>query len=219
MSIDSKLGHFFKSEIKVSGLQEFKKATVFISNHSDTQIQATMKSMIPIRVSLKSDSIESPDFNAKCSCSVYGKGNLCKHIWALILTVEQKYPDFLDSKSNIEITAQIATPKESLQKEKQTEYKKSQYEKQKQWAKDIKAKKEKDFDNLTKKKYSDEIEAALKYFTINGFDVDESTDEEFLNKAKKSLSRIFHPDKGGSHEESIALNQNFQILIDFIRSL
>ncbi len=211
------LAHLFNPEIKKYGEDEFKKNIIFISNFSDTQIQASIKSMIPIRISLRSETIESTTFSASCTCSVFTKGQLCKHVWGTILATEKKHPDFLDSKTNIEMLVKSTSPAESKQKIKQTEYKKTQYEKQKQWAKDNKAKKEKDLNAASREKYSDDIEAALAFFAVNGFDVDEDTDEEFLNKAKKSLSRIFHPDKGGSHEESIALNQNFEILIDFIR--
>jgi uncharacterized Zn finger protein len=217
MSAALRLAHLFNPEIKKYGEDEFKKNIIFISNFSDTQIQASIKSMIPIRISLRSESIESTIFTASCTCSVFAKNQLCKHVWATILATEKKHPDFLDSKTNIELLLKVISAKESKQKMQQTEYKKTQYEKQKQWAKDNKAKKEKTLNQAVREKYSDEIEAALAFFAVNGFEVDKDTDEEFLNKAKKTLSRVFHPDKGGSHDEAIVLNQHFEVLIDFIR--
>ena len=43
-------------------------------------------------------------------------------------------------------------------------------------------------------------------------------DEEALKNAKKKLSRVFHPDIGGSHQESVDLNVNYDILIRFMTS-
>ena len=40
--------------------------------------------------------------------------------------------------------------------------------------------------------------------------------EEILKTAKKQLSRVFHPDKGGSHEEMVTLNANFDVLMEFL---
>jgi hypothetical protein len=42
-------------------------------------------------------------------------------------------------------------------------------------------------------------------------------DKDILAEAKRKLSRIFHPDKGGTHEESVELNQNCEILLRFIK--
>lgn len=217
MSLESKLGHHFKPEIKNYGAQEFAKGTVFISNHSDTQIQASMKSMIPIRISLRSESISSPSFTASCNCSVFTKGHLCKHVWAVLLTVEKNYPDFLDSKTEIDLVQKIITPTESALKKKQSEYKKEQYQKQKVWLKSQQLEKKKKLTEAVIPNYPKNIKAALDFFSINGFPMDASTDPDFLNKAKKSLYRVFHPDKGGSHSEAVDLNKHFDVLIDFLQ--
>jgi hypothetical protein len=216
MSVDLRFGHYFKSEIKVSGAQEFSKGTVFISNYSDTQIQATMKSMIPIRISLRSDSISDPTFSASCNCNVFTKGNLCKHIWAVLLTAEIKHPDFLDSKTDIEMKQATVDPKNSAFKEKQKEFKKSQYEKQKQRLKDKKTELKQKNSETPSEQYPEDIQSALQFFSDNGFDLNESSTPEDLNKAKKTLYRVFHPDKGGSHDEAVVLNENYDILIEFL---
>lgn len=222
MTIESTLGHFFKSEVKTSGAQEFAKGTVFVSNSSDTQIQATMKSMIPLRISLRSDSISNPDFTATCTCSVYAKGTFCKHIWALLLLVEKKYSDFLDSKKNIERAQLVINIKETAQKTKESEYKKQQYEKlklkQKIRRENLKAEKKKTSKGTSPQLYSKEVQSALIFFSVNGFEINETSDLDFLNKSKKTLHRIFHPDKGGSHDEAVILNKHFDVLVDFLNS-
>ena len=216
MSLESKLGSHFKPEIKTYGAQEFLKGTVFISNFSDTQIQASMKSMIPIRISLRSESISNPEFTASCNCNVYIKGNLCKHIWAVLLTVEKKHPDFLDSKSDIQMAPVKIDVKQAENKTKQNEFKKNQYEKQKLRIKDQKKEQKRKENEIPREKYPDDIESALQFFSANGFEIEKSTDPEILNKAKKSLYRVFHPDKGGSHDEAVILNEHYDVLIQFL---
>ena len=61
-----------------------------------------------------------------------------------------------------------------------------------------------------------DVEMALAYYSQNGFDFKETLDEESLSLARKKLSRIFHPDVGGSHQESLELNNNFDILLKYI---
>jgi len=222
MTIENTLGHLFKPEIKQNGTQEFAKGTVFISNSSDTQIQAMMKSMIPIRISLRSDSISSSEFKANCNCSVYVKGNLCKHIWAVLLFVEQNHCDFLNSKKNIIRILPTVNSKESEQKMKESEYKKQQYEKlklkNKEQRKNLKAEKKKILKGAAPCPYSDEVILALKFFSVNGFEISKSSGLDFLNNSKKTLYRIFHPDKGGSHQEAVDLNKHFDVLVDFLNS-
>lgn len=218
MSLESKLGQYFKSEIKNEGLKEFKKATVFISNHSDTQIQASMKSMIPIRISLRSESISNPEFSAKCNCNVFSKGHLCKHIWAVLLTVEQKYPDFLDSKTEIQSAPVDIDPKKEEMKAKQKEFQKVQYEKQKLRLRTRKQEQKRAETEPVSEKYPAHIESALEFFLENGFKIEATTKPDVLNKIKKTLYRVFHPDKGGSHDEAVALNKHYDVLIEFLNT-
>ncbi len=217
MSLESTLGHLFKSEVKNDGSKEFKKGTVFISNYSDTQIQASMKSMIPIRVSLRAESISNPEFSVSCTCNVFTKGHLCKHIWAVLLTVEQKYPDFLDSKTDIQSAPVAIDPKKAEMKAKHKEFQKAQYEKQKQKIKDIKKEQKRIDSEPVQEKHPAKIEKAIEFFLENGFKIEASTDPEVLNKIKKTLHRVFHPDKGGRHDEAVALNKHFDVLHDFLK--
>jgi hypothetical protein len=42
-------------------------------------------------------------------------------------------------------------------------------------------------------------------------------DEAIATEAKKKLSRVFHPDKGGTTEEMVELNRNCELVLDFLR--
>lgn len=221
MSIDKIFAAYFKPEIQKRGREYFLKDMVFISNASDTQVQGFVKAMSPLKVSFYSSNIASPVFTAQCNCSSAKKGIYCKHMWAFLLAVESKHPDFLDSKKTIEIGEEVAQ-KSSFQsaayKEKQTAFKKQQYEKQKAWAKEKRLeKKRKTKPNAkVRTEYSNAVEQALKFFTKNGFAMGDLPDAESLKRARKQLAYIFHPDKGGSHEEAIALNRHFEILVKAI---
>ncbi|NJM09449.1 MAG: hypothetical protein HC883_00680 [Bdellovibrionaceae bacterium] len=63
--------------------------------------------------------------------------------------------------------------------------------------------------------YPEPVQEALVYFKDNGFPLDPPELADLVN-AKKILSRVFHPDKGGSHEEAITLNQNYEILLEYL---
>lgn len=226
MSIDQTFANYFKPEIQKRGREDFAKGLAFISNASDTQIQGFVKAMPPLRVAFYSNNIASSVFTASCTCTTATKGAYCKHMWTLLLAVEQKHPDFLDSKTDIEKNerasekAATAPVSEKAQeyKEKQTQFKKQQYEKQKAWAKEIRLKKkEKDSEpKPARERYSDAIESALDFFTANGFIMSDIPEIEILKKAKKHLARVLHPDKGGTHDEAVILNKHFDILDRFI---
>ena len=61
------------------------------------------------------------------------------------------------------------------------------------------------------------VKSALAYFNLNGFVLEESLDEDSINLARKKLSRVFHPDVGGTHAEILELNNNFDILFAFLK--
>jgi hypothetical protein len=210
-TISSELENFFKPEARKNGLVYFSKNAVTLSNKSDTYIQAYIKGT-PAKVSLSSDSISDPSISADCSCPVSNKGQLCKHIWSVLVSVEKNYPDFLTSKTSIEKISR-ATPKQSAFKEKQADYKKLQYEKQKLRANQIKSERKKQ--KLDDVKLPMAAEAALKFFLENGFPLEKPIKEDDLNNARKKLARVFHPDVGGSHDETVVLNENYDILIDY----
>ena len=215
MSVESQWGHFFKPEVRKSGSEYFNEGVVVLSIASDTAIQGYVKGTTSSKVTLKAESIANPTFYADCSCPASRKGILCKHIWAVLLQSEKKHPDFLDSKKNIE-KAEKAPQVESPYKAKQAEYRKQQYEKQKVRAKEQRqAKKKSKRGPAETISLPTDVEFAFEFFSANGFPMENPIDEEALKEAKKKLSRVFHPDKGGTHEEAVILNQHFEVLMNF----
>lgn len=61
------------------------------------------------------------------------------------------------------------------------------------------------------------VESALSYFSDNGFPMPDGPVEDVLSEAKRKLSRVFHPDKGGSHDEIVELNRNCELLMGYLR--
>ncbi|MES2769384.1 MAG: SWIM zinc finger family protein [Bdellovibrionota bacterium] len=217
MSVEQTFEHFFKPEAKRSGADYFAKNAVILSNKSDTHVQGYIKGVAAGRVSLSSTSIESISFSASCTCPVSNKGHFCKHIWAVLLSTEINYPDFLTSKTNIEKISKTNL-KQDVYKEKQADYRKLQYQKQKLSAKKIKIEKEKKKFQDEAPKLPNDVESALVFFEENGFPIEKPIQEETLNNARKKLARVFHPDVGGSHKETVVLNENYDIILNFIRS-
>jgi hypothetical protein len=150
---------------------------------------------------------------------------LCKHIWATLLKAEDSHSDFLEGKNEISLgeisplsaeherpghTKRSKTVKpdpteaQTAFKKKQKDYQKQNYEKQKQRAKEFKASKKKALPS----QIPPTLEKAFHYFSKNGFPMETNLSLESLALAKKKLSRIFHPDLGGSHEEILELNRN-----------
>jgi hypothetical protein len=231
MSLGQTFAEYFKPEIQKRGREDFLKGLTFISTSSDTQVQGFVRRTPPLKVAFRSDSIASPTFTATCSCSAAARGSYCKHMWAMLLAVEKKHPDFLDSKTAIEKNQRnFERPKPKMSptaearaadyKEKQAQFKKQQYEKQKSWAKENrrlkKEKNNKAEGSQSRVKYSPPVEQALDFFKKHGFGMEDLPSQEVLRLARKHLSRIFHPDKGGTHDEAIALNQHYETLNRFI---
>jgi hypothetical protein len=147
------------------------------------------------------------------------------------LCVEQEYPDFLSSKSVIEkpmareedpsqeTRTQPKTDFQASAKLRASEYRKEQYQKRKLRMKTSKrgpgAAREV---SQKRRSYSAEIEASLFYFSANGFPMPEGPSEAIVGEAKRKLSRVFHPDKGGTTEEVVELNQNCERLLRFLQS-
>ena len=61
------------------------------------------------------------------------------------------------------------------------------------------------------------IEEAIQYFTSNGIDITKNLDVESIGGARKKLAMVFHPDKGGTHEEILRLNKYYEILTKYFR--
>ena len=234
--------HFFKPEVRTSGRRYFSEGSVNISQPSDTEIQAYIRGSTPIKINIKSPSMASPLLTADCTCPASKKGQLCKHIWATLLAVEEKKPEFFEDKeelqkgepltstetqSNAKSTSkfkpQAKRPPSEEQiekaaafKTKQADYRKAQYQKQKQRLKEKKPSKNRS--HLQVASLPEEVEAAVSYFNENGFPIEAPFKIESVQVAKKKLSRIFHPDIGGSHQEIVELNKHAENLITYIES-
>ncbi len=210
--------HFFKPEVRSHGRSFVSKGKVSLSQPSDTEIQTYVRASTSFKVTFKSDSIESNIVTVDCSCPLSKKGQFCKHIWASLLTIEEKNSDFLQSKTELHKLSLLSQAQENSQtsyKNKQADYRKQQYQKQKQRLKEQKQSKNK----ITN---SDEfplaIETALKFFLDNGFVLRESFTTEAVGLARKKLARVFHPDLGGSHSEILELNKFADVLTKFLKS-
>lgn len=227
MAVEEQFGDLFKSELRTSGRKLFVQEKVSISSGSETAIQAYVRVAPPARVNFSTEDIASADFTAECNCPVAKKSRFCKHIWATLLSVEEKYPDFLLGKSGINKVEASATPsanesaKPSYQEAanlRASTYRKEQYQKQKTRAKDQKReRKGLGKEAAPQNDYPPEVQAALAYFTDNGFEMPEGPSKDIMTEAKRKLSRFFHPDKGGSHDESVELNKHCEIILAFIR--
>jgi hypothetical protein len=224
MSIEQHFGNLFKPELKSSGRKLFADEKVRISNHSDTLIEAYIRVSPPLKVRLTADDVASTSIDSDCNCPVAKKSRFCKHIWATLVATEHQHPDFLLGKLAIEKSGASndggePTPKTSYAetaKAKAADYRKEQYQKLKSREKDKKRARKGLETALSSSAYTPEIEAALAYFTLNGFPMPAGPSAEILSEAKRTLSRVFHPDKGGSHEESVELNQYCEILQGFL---
>ena len=235
MSAEEVFGNFFKSEVKSSGSRLFVQEKVSISNGSDTAVHAYVRTSPPSKVDLTAPDISSETIIAMCSCPAAKKDRLCKHIWATLLGAELKYPDFLSSKRGIELaeskassaeeTPESQTPFKASAQLRAGEYRKAQYQKQKIRVKELKELKRKSSGSpagrrelsLNRNTFSPEIDGALNYFSENGFPMAEGPSEAILGEAKRKLSRVFHPDKGGNHEEIVELNKNWELLMEFLQ--
>lgn len=214
----------FKPEIRKAGNAFITKDRVNITQSTDTQIQAYVRAASSFKVTLNSESIESDTIFADCNCPQSKKGKVCKHIWAVLATVVEQELDFLESKTDIQKKSSTAvetlvkvkaaaSASQEEYKQKQDDYRKAQYQKQKERAKNFKAsKKNKD----KSQSYPSDVLAALKYFEENGFPLDDSFNKESVATAKKKLANVFHPDKGGSHDETLELIKFSKILLDFL---
>lgn len=219
---------FFTSGARSAGQRFFTDGKVSLTQHSDTELTVYVKPNF--KVSLKSASIEDSGLLAACNCPDFKKGRLCKHIWAAILGAADKSTDFLENKIKIEISKDAEgvakpsyNPKPQTQaqseakdayKAKQNEYRKQQYQKQKQRLKDIKSAKQKK--TVAEPTFPKPVEKALVYFLQHGFDFRMSLNEESISRARKKLSRIFHPDTSGTHEEILELNKNTDLLLKYV---
>ncbi|NJM09448.1 MAG: hypothetical protein HC883_00675 [Bdellovibrionaceae bacterium] len=90
MSIEQNLAEFFKPEERKKGGDLAAKDLVAISSASDTDVRAFVKGSGACRVSLTAEKVAGHTFSADCTCPQSRKGRLCKHVWAVLLTLEKK---------------------------------------------------------------------------------------------------------------------------------
>jgi uncharacterized Zn finger protein len=221
---------FFKSEVRSAGQAFVNKGQVALMRPSDTELQAYIRTSTSFKVQFRSPSIESPLVTATCNCTQGKKGNFCKHIWATMVVVEEKNPDFFSCKTEL-TTSHTASAPEAAQrpnlsqkqidsqaayKLKQADYRKQQYQRQKERAQ--KFKKNKSPKTPMAPLFPDTVAEALRYFSENGFVLADSLSADSVGLARKKLARVFHPDLGGSHDEILQLNRFTEILIKFCES-
>ncbi|RYZ63328.1 MAG: hypothetical protein EOP05_23805, partial [Proteobacteria bacterium] len=156
--VETKFEHFFKPDVRKAGAELVQKKAVSLGVSTDTQVDAFIRTSSPARVQFSSDSIESTDFLVECNCSASGKGQMCKHIWAVLVAASEKSPDFFAEKTNLEkgtrSDVDLGSAKKTkpvsdtqkayleAQKERQSEYRKQAYQAQKERAKGLKRGKE-----------------------------------------------------------------------------
>ncbi len=225
MSVEEKFGHFFKAESRRSGEKFLAKSKVTLSSGSETTIQVYVKTSPVTTVLLTSAGITSESFTVKCSCPAGKKRQFCKHVWAALLVAEKEKPDFLSLKRDIEISneksAEAVRPVrvdldrrrdfEKAAKERAAKYRKEEYQKNKERVKHWKQSKS----AVRVNEFSPEIEAALRYFAKNGFPMPNGPDAQAVALAKRKLSRVFHPDSGGSDAEITELNHFCDLALQF----
>ena len=204
------LEHYFKPEVRNRGEDYYDEDAVYLSKAADTEIVAVIKATPPVRITLSAKSISDKVFTVACSCSSSQKGQLCKHIWGTILTAALDHPDFFDSKTDLVKAESTKSDFNEKLKAKQSTHRKEQYQKLKNEKKSKTAKASK---TQHRPSYDDAAEEAIKYFAVNGFEITHPINLDTLKSAKKILSRVFHPDKGGSHEEALELNKHFDTLL------
>lgn len=225
---------YFKPETRSAGNALAAKGAVNVSRGSDTQVQCYIRGSSSCKVVFSSDSIDSEAFTATCNCSQGKKGLACKHMWAALTSLEEASSDFLEAKVALSTGAasgatsapadkkplsesqaayqEKRAASEAAYKEKQSDYRKQQYQRQKD---KLNAKKGKAPKVAFTETFPEDVEAALKYFEVNGFDLRTTLTSDDVSNARKILARIFHPDKGGSHDEIVELNTNADILLEF----
>jgi hypothetical protein len=206
------LEQFFKPETRSAGERYFAQGKVKLGYVSDMRAQAFIAGMGATKINFQIESFDSGAVTANCNCSNSQKGQLCKHIWAASLAINKQNPEFLESRMSIEKKSTEAakeSPRAAAYKDKQKEYRKQQYQKQKL------KKKQKDTGEQV---FPEHVQYALEFFEMNGFKKEELTTIEDIQSAKKQLSRVFHPDKGGTHEEILDTNNYTKILLEFVET-
>lgn len=226
MSLLARLESSFKPEIRKSGEDLAAGGRVTLSSASDTAVRAFGGGLNAVRVTLRSESVGANGITATCTCTPAKKGALCKHEWAALVLAAAKHPDFLNAKTDVRAGAApaaessgpspVVREKQAELKERQAAYRKERYRAQKARAKELKGGKPQG-PSKSAPVPSGEAAAALGYFERNGFPMAFPADGDALNNARKILARVFHPDKGGTHDEIVELNLHYDVLAAKVR--
>jgi hypothetical protein len=230
MPLDEQLESCFSAPERKRGQDLYDKDLVAVASASDTSVKATVRASGAPRVALSAPEVASTTMSAVCTCSAFRKGTLCKHIWATILKLEEKGSDFLEGKVQVHALTQGAPPDTSNSvshvsrkpdlsdtKARQAAYRKQQNERLKERNK-ARRQENKPSRAKTAFAYPDNVEQARAYFEQNGLPLNHPLEMADLLNAKKLLSRVFHPDKGGTHEESITLFEHFETIRSYLNS-
>ncbi len=210
--------NFFKPEIRASGDGLVVQEKVRISQPSDIEINAFVRASSGFRVNLKMRSISSDTLFVDCNCTLGKKNSFCKHIWAALRATQDK-PDFFEHKSKLSFSkeepaiSQYESKKIDL-KARQKKYQKELYQAQKLRQKEYRKSKEKIPEKV---KVPENVSRAFAFFQENGFELNEKFNSEAVLTARRKLARVFHPDKGGTHEEITELNRHSDVLLKFLK--
>ena len=194
MPITPELEACFKPEDRTRGEDLFNRDLVNLGSASDTTVRATIKASGAPRVALNTEDVTSTSFSAECTCPPFKKGHLCKHIWATLLKLDSREADFLNAKTDASaVEKAAAAPKRNdAQRERAEQFKEK--------AKALRRERKGLAPKATRPEYPGEVEEALTYFRENGFDLAADLDLDRALEAKRALARIFHPDRGGTHD-------------------
>ena len=226
---------YFKPEVAHSGQRLVDSGKILLPRPSDTELICYVNAVgTRFKVKLSSPSVGDSCVESSCTCSVAGKGVPCKHIWAVMSLVEQGDSDFLIEKTEMVLMdSEVVKPK-SEYGERQQQFKQNlkerqveQRQRQSQWQKDWRqkqkeARKAHSTKNFNKQSINSdlphEVQVALSYFSENGFELQENLTLENIALAKKKLARIFHPDRGGSHNEIVQLHEQVEVLVHHLKT-
>jgi len=211
----SDLSSFFGQQERSKGADLVRKDLVVISSASDTNVSAFVKGSSACRVALTADQVAAAALSSNCTCPQARKGNLCKHVWAVLLQLEEKGADFLAGKTEVLAPGERSSPADDARRANAEEYKNQQRQKIKDRNKGIRLQKKRT-ERGPQLKYPTAVQESLDYFSANGFPLAE-LDMTTLQSARRLLSRVFHPDKGGTHEEILELNIHFERLEDHLK--
>jgi len=135
-------------------------------------------------------------------------------MWATILMLEAIESDFLACRSVIgQPEAQPESAASVAAKQRQANYKELQKERNKKYQRD---RKNAFSTEVTLSAHPQEVDEALTYFSENGFELKDNLQLGALGEARKTLARVFHPDRGGTHEEILNLNENYNIVAHYL---